>query len=754
MSLNVPLAIVALSLALSPPARLQAQDAPPRTLRGTVRAAQDSAPVAGALVDVLGDGGRAVTDPEGRFLVPRPAGALRLAVRVLGFAPDTVVVSPSADSVEVWLARTAVTLEALEVEAGRVQARVRFEQLAQVSTTTLSSPEIKRVPGVLESDVLRVVQMLPGTVTKNDYSIGYNVRGGESDQNLVLVDGIPVFNPSHLAGLFSTFDPDAIDHADFLTGGFPAGYSGRLSSILDIGLKSGARRFRMGSQVSLLSSRLYAEGPLPGGSSFLLSGRRTYMDQVVAAFTSKELPYYFTDLLGKLSMPTGAGALAVTGYWGRDAFNLNLVSGDSGRVPVDLAWNWGNRFAGATWRQPLGSGRARVDAHAAASEYTGTIGLLPDLVRWDNGARLLTGGLGLALQPGEGHSLQAGAGVEHYRTVDSIVSPALDVTLQRARHQPTVWSAFLDEQWTPGPRFMLRPGVRLEYVPLHQGFVGVAPRVAVKYFLAGQTALTASTGRYYQAIHSIRDQEFPLTLNESWVAADQNIPVARSDHFVLGLESWFGRDVQLTVEAYRKTFNDLVTPNRAQFLDRAGDEYTPATGTSAGLDLMLRRHAGRVRGWMAYSYTRAWRTSEGLTYPPAHDRRHTFNIVVEAPGPGRSDLTARWSYGSPLPYTAFTGLWYHRVYNITDHIFDDYNEEPVAGPRNGARYPPYNRLDLGLHWAFRKWGASWEPYLQVVNVYNRKNAFIYFFDFESAPPTRTGVSQLPLLPTFGLEIHF
>src|SRR5262249_16715571 len=155
----------------------------------------------------------------------------------------------------------------------------------------------------------------------------YNVRGGESDQNLVQMDGIPVFNPSHLGGAFSTFDPDAIQRTDFLTGGFPAGYSGRLSSVLDIGLRSGgSTRVRDAAQLSLLTSKLLLEGALAGHATFLVSARRTYLDAVISTFTSDVLPYYFSDLLGKFTLPTRrAGTFSLTGYWGRDALALGLV---------------------------------------------------------------------------------------------------------------------------------------------------------------------------------------------------------------------------------------------------------------------------------------------------------------------------------------------------------------------------------------------------------------------------------------------
>jgi len=223
---------------------------------------------------------------------------------------------------------------------------------------------------------------------------------------------------------------------------------------------------------------------------------------------------------------------------------------------------------------------------------------------------------------------------------------------------------------------------------------------------------------------------------------------------VLGAERWWGSELQVTVEGYHKTFANLVTPNRAQDLRRRGDEYIPTTGDAWGIDVLVRRHLGRMRGWVAYGLVHTQRTAAGVVYPPAHDRRHTVNVVLEAPGPLGADLAVRWGYGSPLPYTGFIGEWDHRLYSVLDHVFDEAEQEPISGPINGERYPPYSRLDVGLRWSFSALGATWGPYLQIVNAYNRQNVFLYFFDYLDTPPTRTGVSQLPFLPTFGMEIRW
>ncbi len=727
----------------------------PRVIRGRVLEERDSTVVRQALVEILSTRLQTVTDSAGRFVLRgAPRGDLLLVARGAAFRPDTVFLPSSRDTVTLYLPRLVLQLAPVEIRGEPVEARVRFEQIVQPSVITITGEEMRgAAPVLFEPDVIRTVQLLPGTVAKNDYSIGYNVRGGEADQNLVLLDGVTVFNPSHLGGLFSTFDADAIGQTDFLTGGFPAGYSGRLSSVLDIGIRPGdANRVHGSTQVSLLSSKLLLEGPLPGRASWLASLRRTYLDAVVSAFTDEVLPYYFTDGLAKVHVPTGRdGFVSITGYWGRDALDFNLVDSTASRDRVDLVFNWGNALLGLRWRQPLGA--AEVETHAAVSDFSSTLGLLPNLARFDNGSRLWTGGIALEPHLGAAHATRIGLGLERYAMRYEVGSPALNTTLFTARYAPTVWSAYADEQWTPADWLRLRPGLRVEHVP-EASFTGLSPRVAYKAFLTPALALTGSAGRFYQPVHSIRDQELPITIYEFWIGADQYVPVARSDHLVLGVEGWLNPTLQFTVEGYRKNFANLVTPNRAQDLRREGDEYIPANGSAWGVDALLRRHLGTVTGWIAYSFTKAMREAEGVIYPPAHDRRHTLNVVLQAPGPLGADLSLRWGYGSPLPYTGFLGSWDHAFYDATDHQFVDTIEEPIPGPTNGERYPPYSRLDLGLRWSFEKFGATWRPYLQAVNLYNRRNVFFYFFDYGDSPPTRTGVSQLPVLPTFGLEVRF
>jgi len=726
-----------------------------RELRGQVLD-PDSTPVAGVVVVALVSGGDStLTTADGRFaLRGLPTGPLRLAIRGFAIQPDTVDVGARQDTLTVWVQMRAFALPAFEVAGARQPVALeRFERTAQISTTSLDAREMVRAPGLFEPDVVRAVQLLPGTVAKNDFSIGYNVRGGEADQNLVVLDGIPLFNPSHLGGLFSTFDANAVERADFYTGGFPAWYSSRLSSVLDVSLDPGDPvEFHGEGQVSLLSSKILLQGPVAGGS-YLAGVRRTYADQVVAAFSRAELPYYFTDAVGKLTFhPAGNGLLSFTGYWGRDQLDYQIVKPDENQDGVRLGLGWGNKLAGVTWRLPTGR-HGFVETRGGVSEFSTTLGLLPSVVRFDNTVRLGTARVTVVPDSGERHDPRIGVGVETYRMDYLARSEALEITLFEQNYRPTVWSVFANDTWLASRALMLRPGLRLEYVTGADRLV-LSPRLSAKLFVAHHTALLASAGRYFQAIHSIRDQELPVSVFEFWIGADQFVPVAHSDQAVLGFERWFGNALQVSVEGWGKTFTDLVTPNRADDPGITGDEYIPTDGTAWGVDVLIRKHTGWFTGWIAYGYARAVRTADGLEFPPAHDRRHTLNAVVYLPGPLGADLSIRWGYGSPLPYTGLVGQWDHWRYDATNQRFDEFTDESFSSAINGQRYPPYSRLDASLRWDMQRWGLRWQPYLQVANVYNRLNVFLYYTDYGTSPPKRTGVSQLPFLPTFGLEVAF
>lgn len=750
---RAPAALFAVgALALVPDAPAQE---PSRNVVGYVYSAGDSTPLPDVRVRPVAFPRLAATDAAGRFqLFNLPLRPITLLFERIGVSADSVTLGPFDTLVVVHLALAPVRLSPVEAQRA-TEARRRFEVIAQTSTVTLDPLDITNTPALAEPDVARTVQLLPGTVAKHDFYVGFNVRGGEADQNLIQVDGVPVFNPSHVGGLFSTFDPNALDRVTYLTGGFPARYGGRLSSVLDVEVRPGSRHdTRLAGQVSLLSSKLLVEGPIGAtGISYLVSGRRSYIDLLAAAFVPDGVPYYFGDVLGKVvtPLPTG-GSLALTGYWGRDALDWEFIEDQPDREGIDLEFSWGNRLAGMAIQHRVGA--VELEQRLSASAFSTTLALVPDIRFLTNEARVYSASASAAVTDGGANYVRVGGGVDAYRMAYSEGSSALATTSIDLDYRPSVVSAFADVQVEPVWRLQIRPGLRVEHVGGGRDQTTVSPRVAAKVFLTRSLAVTGSAGRYFQAIHSIRDQEIPLTIFDFWIGADAVTPVARSDHIVGGIEQWFGESWALSVEGYYKTFDSLVIQNFRDDPKLKGDEFDPADGWARGLDVHLRKHRGRLTGWIAYSYGRTIRRTAADTFPPAHDRRHTLNVVFQAPGPFGGQLGVRYGYGSPLPYTQIEGQWLHRHYNSELHGFDWFDRESVSLEINGARFPYYSRLDVGIRWRKEKWGGVIHPYVQLVNVLNRKNVWVYAFDYDRSPPTRSGLSQLPLFPTVGVEVEW
>ncbi len=263
-----------------------------RDVVGTVRSSGDSSEMGGVRVLVPELVLTATSAEDGSYRlsgVPRTRVAITFAR--IGLAADTVWLDPGVDTLNVFLQAVAVQLDPVRAEAP-LEARERFEQLVQPSVVNITREALVQLPSFGEADVLRAVQLMPGTIATNDYTVGFNVRGGEPDQNLTQLDGITIFNPTHLGGLFSTFDADAVESIDFFTGAFPAEYGGRLSSVLDVGMRPGrSDRLGVSGQVSLISSKLLLEGPVPGTpGTFLIAGRRTYADALIGALSSETMP--------------------------------------------------------------------------------------------------------------------------------------------------------------------------------------------------------------------------------------------------------------------------------------------------------------------------------------------------------------------------------------------------------------------------------------------------------------------------------
>ena len=779
-------------LVAAPTLAVSAQPAPAR-LSGAVTDATSGLPVR-ATVTVMpagAAGGRPQrTDAAGRFVVGAlPAGAVTVSAAAFGYRPRrlTVRLAAGADTA-VTLAMAALprVLEAVRTTAGRSAERAAFAGPAGASVSSVSRRELLVVPAVGEADALRVAALLPGVAARNDLWAGFNVRGGESDQTQVRLDGIPVFSPFHLGGLFSTFIPAAAGEVDARVGALPAAYGGRLSGVLDV---ASAEEARPGAHATLdlsaVSAAAAAGGALAAGrGSWNVAARRTYADALTSLVVRPgAFPYHFQDaqLHGAVLAP-GGGTLALTAYAGGDllapAGGATLL-GDS---TLAFRFGWGNRAAGLAFMQPLGA-RAELVQRASYSGYSTRYDEADAGVRLANGIRELRlagevtrragarGPSGADSGAAAAHTLRAGYELLHYATRygehisgvsadESNVVFAVADTLVRQRSAAGV--VYAEDLWAPSARLSVRPGVRLERVPA-AGWSGVSPRLAVKYRPGANTALTFAAGRYAQWTHAVRNEDLPVRIVDVWLASDRQVPVSTGTELVAGAERWLSPGALVRVEGYAKRFADLVEPSSAVDPRLRPGELRRFGGTSRGVDVLARRlpaAGARLSGWVSYSLTRSRREFGAEEYYPAHDRRHDLNAV------GSYRLSARYTFGARLgvaggtPYTGFGGTYARWAYDPVTRRWrlpgaaSTARNEPVRAPRNGERYPAYKRLDLSAHRAFRLGGAEGDAFVNVVNALNGRNVLLYAFDTGESPPRVRGLSQLPFLPTLGARVAF
>jgi Type I phosphodiesterase / nucleotide pyrophosphatase/Carboxypeptidase regulatory-like domain/TonB-dependent Receptor Plug Domain len=758
------------------PAALHAQRAVPRDTMGVIAGrlldSASHAPIFAATVALPETRRGAIVDSGGRFVLDGIAPGLHtLRARRFGYKDverDVIVGRGDTVHVEIFLAPTAAVLGAVRTLARPVE-RDAFDARPNVGAVSLSARAASSVPRFGDPDIIRVVQLLPGVEARNDFSTGLNVRGGESDQNLIMIDGFPIYNPFHLGGLFSTFIDPTVRDVTLLTGGFPARYGGRLSSVLDV---RSAEEPRTGVHGSAEVSVLASTGSIGGSSSdgratWMIAGRRTYADKFVGLVSDNSLPYHFRDEQAHFTYDFKRRTrLLVTAYDGDDRLDADLAqfgeSNGEGTGGGRFKFSWGNRVVGAALTHSTGRW-AHGDSIVAEqrfshSRFATVLDLGDGSLTLDNSVadRRLNGSL---TSYGSAHDRSLGYDVTAYRIDYLAESTLADARFYELSQRPTAAGVYYDDLWRASPSLLLEGGVRLESITGSR-WTGVSPRVSAKYFLARDLALTGAIGRYAQWTHSLAREDVPVRLFDFWVASDSTTPVSTAWHYILGAERWMGTHRYARVEGFYKRYAQLLESNPQEDPSRVGDEFFSADGTSYGVDVLLRQFEGGegpFSGWLSYTYAVSSRERNGVTYFPGHDRRHNLNLV----GTWRIRryvLGARYGFATGTPYTPIIGEISRRIYDPGRNAYGTAgvgsNIEFIGGLRNSARLPWTQRLDVSATREYSWHHASIAPYLSVVNAGNAKNVFIYVFDYSQSPPTRGAISQFPLLPSAGVSIRF
>jgi hypothetical protein len=754
---------------------------------GTVRG-EDGAPVYAASV-MVGRTGEEIlrgteTDRGGYFRITDLApGAYVVRASRLGYGEasrEITVRAGERTNVDLVLPEAVLALEGFSVEAERSRDRARFEEEAGATVRELSADQLRAIPGLAEKDPLRAIEVLPGVVSTSDFTSAFNVRGGSADQNLILLDGVPIFNPFHLGGLFSVFNGDMVSRAELLSGGFPARYGGRVSSVLTVETDAGTGDFSVDAGISLLSTRVAVGGGVGEGvedalglqtARWRVSGRRSYFDVVLQPVV--DFPYALTDLQGILEAWTPGGSrLAISAYTGSD--RVDFSDTDNEDFPLRVDWGWGNDVLGVSWSKPW-SGGGGVELRSSYSRFENGL-RFPDFEDTDLRSAIQQVNLAAELRAraGEHWSLRGGLSGERYEYDNNFETGG--TTFAGSRGDGWLVSGFAQGEWQRGMDWIVELGVRAEHWTRETSVNPVlAPRVAMKRFLGdGSGAVKVAAGRFSQFLHSVRDEEIPLGI-DIWVLSGDRAPTVVSDQVQGGVEWFLGDRWFVSLEGYARTFEGVISVNQAEDPNDPLDDFLEGEGHSYGADLFVRRDGPGVSGWLTVSWLRAERTFpdplQGIypppesTIAPIFDRRLDVDLVLRVPMPWGVEGGIRWNLGTGLPYTRpLANYGYYSPELVSGGLFnwegqqeaDDFDPGGfgfILGPRNGERYPAYHRLDLSLRKTFQKSWGSIVPYLDVLNVYNRRNVLFYFYELEKNPAVRSGVSMFPVLPSFGVEIR-
>ena len=762
------------------PALVAAQGPATGVVAGRVTAHADTGaatPAAGAAVTVIGSAIGATTDTDGRFVLDRVlAGPLTMRVRLRGYRmAERSIFVPAGDTarVVVTLELDAQLLSPVHTVAKSPDVEI-FLAKPNVGTIAMGAAAMAGVPSAGEPDVVRVVQLLPGVVARNDFNSGLNVRGGEADQNMILLDDYPIYNPFHLGGVFSTFMDATVGGIELMTGAFPARYGGRLSSVLDVRSAEDARPdVHASTDISVLGATGRVAGAFGGGhGTWSVAGRRTYADAVTTVFTDNIFPYHFQDFHGHATYALpGNVRLAVTGYLGKDVLDANLAefhSDSSSRAGTgQWAFDWGNQVLGATISKELGPD-ARIPlvgwrlGESATLEQKVSTSSFSTLLDLGDGALTQRSSIrdvrlaGSLLARGVSHDRSIGYELATHRIRYASGSPQTGTSEFDIKQKPTSGVVWVDDMWRVSPRWLVEGGLRAEALT-GRNWAALSPRLSVKYFARPDFALTAAAGRVTQWQQSLAG-DGPLRYFDIWIASDSFIPVATAWHWIAGAERRIGDVGSVRLEGYLKRYDRVMEANWSQDPSRQGDEFFAAQGRSYGFDLLVRHQPKTgVGGWIAYTYGVSTRWRDSLRWAPGHDRRHDLNVVATW-RLTKYRFGARLGYASGSPYTPIVGEIASRDYDpSTDRWGTGQPQrylESLGGVRNSARYPPTERLDLNASREFKTRGATLAPYVRVLNAFNAKNVFAYLYRYSTNPPTRRAISQFPILPSVGVRVEF
>lgn len=664
-----------------------------------------------------------------------------------------------------------------EMEEIKVVGQRNVVDDAQMSVVDVPAQKLQSLPVIMgESDVLKVMQLLPGVKSGTEGTSGIYVRGGSPDQNLFLLDGVPVYNAGHLLGFFSVFNPDAIKTAKIYKGGFPARYGGRLSSVVDISMKDGnMKKFGGDFSIGLISSKLSIEGPIiKDKTSFIISARRTYLDLLSKPFlmiynnNSEEKAKggaYFHDYNIKVNhIFSDRSRLYLSAYNGKDKGFIGIEDYydwyedgtlQEARDNMDLDLSWGNTIASARWNYLI-SPKLFSNTTFTYSKYVFDVRVdneeanltnntnIRNMVKYYSGIQDLAVKVDFDYFPISGHEIKFGAQYTNHKFTpgvtklsfqdfDDSVNSLLDSLMGNREIYANEITSYIEDDIALAYNLRMNVGVNLMMFAVEgKTFLKPQPRLSLRYKFSDFWSAKGSYSRMAQQVHLLTTAGISLP-TDLWVPVTKELAPPVSDQYALGLAFDLPKNLNLTVEGYYKNMQNLIEYKEgAAFMGTATnweDKVAQGRGWAYGVELMLEKNVGKTTGWIGY--TLAWANRKfddlngGKVFPSKYDSRHDINVAITHKFSDRFDIGFTWVYNTGNAVTL--GFMEYRQAQVPGYYSYGYESIPAyTGEhegRNNYRMPNYHRMDIGFNFhkekkhGIRTWSIS------AYNVYSRQNPF-------------------------------
>ena len=662
---------------------------------------------------------------------------------------------------------------------------------SNMSQAKLEVKNIKKIPVILgEIDVLKSAQLLPGIQSGGEGNSALYVRGGGPDQNLILLDEAVVYNAAHLFGFFSVFNADAIKDIDIIKGGMPAEYGGRLSSVLNISMKDGNnKKYKADGGIGLLSSRLMLQGPVQKNkSSFIVSGRRTYIDVLSKPFMPKDNAfsgsgYYFYDLTTKINYRiSDKDRLYLSGYFGRDIFNF--ANSDNG-IAIEIPW--GNATTSLRWNH-LFNDKLFMNASLIFSDYRFEFNIeqqefelkiFSGINDWNTKVDFL-------FQPNNRHTIKFGTNYTYHEfTPGNATGKSGDVVFEPDeifKQYSNEGALYLSDDFEISDALKIHVGLRYSSFQ-HSGYISfreylenefnasndnyrhVEPRLSFRHKLNTNSSIKGAYTQNYQYIHLASTSSVSLP-TDLWIPSSSGIEPKFSDQYALGyFKNLKDNMYETSIEAYYKEMTNLIEYKEGVLPEDntnsgSDDAFAFGDGDSYGIELLLKKSKGKTTGWIGYTLSKTTRyfddVNNGVAFPAKYDRRHDLSITAT------HKLSEKWTLSSVFVYATGNAITLPTErYMIGEKIYTEHTS------RNGFRMEPYHRLDIGATYTStkkKKFQSSWN--FSIYNVYSRKNPYFIYFDLEvpegedgsiqegNFTPKAYQVSIFPILPSVTWNFNF